>query len=225
MVSDQEIGQIAYDHEGYGNYGVEAMDLPFIMGSSGLGPDQSNDQVYAYFSIQWDSWYVTAMNLGNGDGNDVELDGYFLTCIAGTSVYDCIHDDSVNKVRDDLPLRFFVSGNLAEAECGGDDYGDDYGGDHSECSSGTPSIKYRDDDNYYVNVTVGEYLDIQGMEIEDLEACEIVTEAYVQMADYQWVEIDEYDYGDTFSWIAGVNGIGSSSDGSPYLTAYISMDY
>jgi len=222
LVSDQDIGQIAYDNTGM--YGVEAMDFPFITGSSGLGPDEVNDQVYAYLSIEWMSWYVQMMGLVD-DGNDVELDGYFLTCIAGTSVYDCIHDDSVNKVRDDLPLRFYVSGNLAEADCQGDDYGDDYGGDHSECSSGTPSIKYRDDDNYYVNVTSGVEFDIEGMEIEDLEACEIVTEAYVQMADYQWVEIDEYDYGDTFSWIAGVSGIGSSSDGSPYLTAYISMDY
>lgn len=89
IVSDQDMGQIAYDPNGdYGNYG---MDFPFITDSGGLGPENAHHEPYAYFVVGWDDAYVSAMNL-EVDNGQVELDGYFLTCLAGTSVQDCIND-------------------------------------------------------------------------------------------------------------------------------------
>jgi hypothetical protein len=32
------------------------------------------------------------------ENGQVELDGYFLTCLVGTPVVDCIYDENVNKV-------------------------------------------------------------------------------------------------------------------------------
>jgi hypothetical protein len=41
------------------------------------------------------------------------------------------------------------------------------GSNGGDCSNeGMPAIEYRDDDHYYVNVTVGEYQDINGMWVE-----------------------------------------------------------
>jgi hypothetical protein len=114
------------------------MDFPFITHSGGLGPDEETSQPWAWFTMMWDTALIDQMGFSVEDGV-VNLHAYFLTCTVGTSVSDCIYDTSVNKVVDDLYITF-----------------------NSPCYS-APTIETRENDAFYVNVTVGEYQTFEGM--------------------------------------------------------------
>ena len=93
-----------------------------------------------------------------------------------------------------------------------------------------PEIEQRYDD-YYLNVTVGEYQTIEGKFVLNtaLESCEYETKLYVQAGtNYEWIEVLPDAVYNDFEWITDVENVGVSGDfgditASPSFTVY--FDY